>query len=941
MKKAHISKALLMALACMGSGLFAQLPGVVLSPSNLNQVHQYEKVEVSVDLANVNNIGTRVDAFLTGVKKPATQEYNDGYTQHELLNPYDPAQIHVTAHLTHPGSPPTDIVKDLFFYRNYQRTANDWQFIDATKREWRLRFAPDQLGDWQCTIRVEMDNTVLVSNYSFTFHVISGTDPGFVRIGRGNGAYFSYSGSRTPFIPMGQNYGWPEKCFAQDRFRNMFTNGQWDPHYYSSQEDPDYVQGCHCCKCTRANCANMEDTRIPANTYSTYAHMLQHTATYGGDQAVNTVRIFMTPWGFLVEWNKLGNYDPHQIEMWELDQIFTLCESLHVKVILTFGEAEFRRTQYPFPPDVYPTDAHLNGWEWDPYFEDVQHYGDQNYSEYEYKGIAGVSTFRDFMLDPTARIWWKNRLRYIEARWGYSTSLFAYDMFNEDDQLSIYGSLNTFWNSPGNKYYDGWSVHAELGDWLNEMFGFLKHDLNSVHLTTSCLETYEPYQLNDAIALWQQPNLDFISHHSYGGGEGVQRGEARYLMDYYRAHGITKPVLATESGQWTRMEEYQDCVDIQEHNKGWADMLAGYAGPRFPWPWRRYNLAEYDFDLVHHTPYDPHYGAVDTYFGEYHHNDVAKQRFMGLIDLDGESFTHTVGLLPADTYTPGNYYGRMNLFEHIQMKGNQSGKIYGWVHNRSSEFWDYIPTANEPHWSGCLDATYFLEAAAEDHSDLTGMQDLMSRACVNDYTPQLQLGCPPPPNNTHFDNDGYVSLANFPVDILKVEGLPTGMLRIPNVQPNRTYRINWYYTWGSQGGTLAPMFSQSVFSDPFGQAGVAMPPTGYVNGTLYPGDWAYTLSLLGHGMAGQRPEDGDFYAIPEIRCGISASEREVQLDLAQPCDAEGMIIDMQGRSVQDLGHRLFAVSGRISLPTLPPGVYIIRLDQTDGIVKQCRFAITR
>ena len=53
-----------------------------------------------------------------------------------------------------------------------------------------------------------------------------------------------------------------------------------------------------------------------------------------------------------------------------------------------------------------------------------------------------VNSSEEFFASSEARTWYKNRLRYIVARWGYSPSIAMWEFFNEVDNVQFRDSDN-------------------------------------------------------------------------------------------------------------------------------------------------------------------------------------------------------------------------------------------------------------------------------------------------------------------------------------------------------------------------------------------------------------------------------------------------------------------------------------------------------------------
>ncbi|MEO0292774.1 MAG: DUF5060 domain-containing protein [candidate division WOR-3 bacterium] len=106
----------------------------------------------------------------------------------------------------------------------------------------------------------------------------------------------------------------------------------------------------------------------------------------------------------------------------------------------------------------------------------------------------------DFFTDPIARKIYKNKLRYIVARWGYSTSIALWEFFNEID--NIIDRMNV---SP-----------QDVVNWHREMANYLKEVDPYKHMITTSVRDKE------IIELWEIENIDVIQLHIYGSTEEMR-----------------------------------------------------------------------------------------------------------------------------------------------------------------------------------------------------------------------------------------------------------------------------------------------------------------------------------------------------------------------------------------------------------------------------------
>ncbi len=121
-----------------------------------------------------------------------------------------------------------------------------------------------------------------------------------------------------------------------------------------------------------------------------------------------------------------------------------------------------------------------------------------NWADNPYKSSNGgmLTSAEQFFYNVQAKAQTKKLLRYIVARWGYSTHLFAWELFNEVNFTGIHPNQSTQWY-PGVKNW-----HDEMGQYIKSVDAF-NHPI-----TTSTDES----QLNDFDLL---TGLDNVQYHLY------------------------------------------------------------------------------------------------------------------------------------------------------------------------------------------------------------------------------------------------------------------------------------------------------------------------------------------------------------------------------------------------------------------------------------------
>jgi hypothetical protein len=228
-----------------------------------------------------------------------------------------------------------------------------------------------------------------------------------------------------------------------------------------------------------------------------YEYMVRTLAANGG----NFFRTWMCQWNLPLEWKNPANnkrysssdehFNPSAIL--KMDRLVNLCDSLNVHFMLAI-------------------DAHVNlmGDFWK-----ANNYNKQN------GGYA--ETISDFFTSEKAKLQYKNKLRYMVARWSYSPAIGAWEFFNEIDHV-MFGPKDSVLIS-----------HQIITGWHHEMSTFLKQVDPYNHIVTTSISHREINGLNDV------KNIDLNQKHIYCHTDGIPEA-----IDEKLKHG--KPFTVGEYG---------------------------------------------------------------------------------------------------------------------------------------------------------------------------------------------------------------------------------------------------------------------------------------------------------------------------------------------------------------------------------------------------------
>jgi len=186
----------------------------------------------------------------------------------------------------------------------------------------------------------------------------------------------------------------------------------------------------------------------------------------------------------------------------------------------------------------------------------LQHHGpytehtDPNWRDNPFNTANGGFLARpdDFFTDAEARRLTRNKYRYIVARWGYSTHLMGWELFNEVQNIT-----------------EARSHFADVVTWHKEMAAVLRADDTNRHLvTTSNSPT------NDPLA---RIGLDYDQVHTY---------PSDIISFFATLRGMDKPVFTAE---WGPSDAKKDMTEAFLHDGLWASLMAPTAGAGQFWFW--------------------------------------------------------------------------------------------------------------------------------------------------------------------------------------------------------------------------------------------------------------------------------------------------------------------------------------------------------------------
>jgi hypothetical protein len=504
----------------------------VMNYENLNNVLKFEKLELGISLPQ--DVLTKVNNFVEELPVPNT----------EKLNPYLDWELRVYAEFT-PAVAEWPFVIDGFYTKEYEVNMpeilpipNNFEYYGdaeyaliggwdetATNFPFRIRFAPNQIGLWTGKIKIEVNGELIHTSVPFNFNVIESGNVGYVKVGI-NKRYLRREGT---FFPVGCNLNWPETTAASDP---LLANYLTKPSGFTPEGYRQYP------------C-------IP-RVYDKYKDMMTLLSNGGG----NYFRWIMYPVSTDIEWEKIGDYTDRLNMAQEMDEIVEHAKDLDLYIHWNM--------QIHFSLQ-FSANAYDRRWAWDSEF---------NNSQYCYRTLINSTNPIDFFTNETAKQYYKQRLRYILARWGYSTNVAVWELFSEISNVGAPEADNNDYYLQGNN----WMIYR---DWQVEMAEYLKSMYHGqCHLVTASYGG-EKHPDDDT---FESPYMDIMTSNIYDYEEpdfglfSINKVASTILNDPNSnsyTHTVTKPMIFSEMDP---IDALCDDSRIEVIRNIWQCTFSGLAG---------------------------------------------------------------------------------------------------------------------------------------------------------------------------------------------------------------------------------------------------------------------------------------------------------------------------------------------------------------------------
>ena len=527
-------------------------------------------------------------------------------------NPFDPNEVELTVAIKTPGG--EQVTVPCFYCQDYERQdfkqdrkTVSW-FYPVGQGSWKVRFSPMEVGIYSAVAKLK-DSGGTVESESIRFECGPSSRKGFVRISRKDPRFLEFSDG-APFFAIGQNLAF----IGEEQYVNLAKAEQISSKL--SQNGANFLRIWTCCEDwamaieARKSAWDRSWSRtahiVPMPDSEKQSHPHKCIKVEGGDGASATVspshrvglrpktRYILTgqfsadgPTGLRVEtgrgdggqlfdaapkgdWKKFRReFSTGENDFWLGNIVIKLVGAGMVWLDnLSLKEADGG------PELLWEADINrpirgfynqLDCFMLDQLVEAAERNGIYLMLCIITRDLYMKSLSNDQSADYQQAIEdAKKLMRYVVARWGHSTSVAAWEYFNEIDP-----------GLPTDRFY------TEIGEYLEQID--IYHHLR----TTS---TWHP-SAKDC----RHPKLDIGQLHHYMRPETKEeyKDEVTAVMDktrFLREHAPSKPVLIGEFGlatpKWGLSEDMKkDTEGIHFHNSLWASAFAGTSGTALFWWW--------------------------------------------------------------------------------------------------------------------------------------------------------------------------------------------------------------------------------------------------------------------------------------------------------------------------------------------------------------------
>lgn len=391
--------------------------------------------------------------------------------------------------------------------------------------------------------------------------------------------YEPYQRTRVGWSKINGHYNWRVRI-ALDEL------GEWNYKLYINVKDNSYSSETHRIVCVQSE--KEGKLIIKKNSQFLYqteqhkpffaiGHNITHSAYYKltpqkaqnhikwlkelADNGGNFFRLELGGQNALPDWNNSSNYNSKQPQMWEFDNLIEKAEQLNLYFILFRHHTEI-----------------TTGEEWD-----VVRWHENSYrKDFRLEKRIEYFTNKDVIKNQ------KHCLRYIFARWGYSSSFAFYEYQELDNWVKSLAEEEDISEKKAIKIFTDWYINQK---------SYITDSLNvKDKLFINTYATTPDFELNPANKFMFY-HSDVVGFHKYGQHKGINY-QSKFDKSQSIIKKINKPFFIEEMGVTAGGESefipLYVCSKIEFHNAIWATSFMGSVGTGLHWWWDR-GLHEFKF----------------------------------------------------------------------------------------------------------------------------------------------------------------------------------------------------------------------------------------------------------------------------------------------------------------------------------------------------------
>ncbi len=716
-------------------------------------VNKWEKLEIGFTIPTEYQIG--IDNFFnhyySGISKTSVCDYD--------LNPYADDTVVFTALFTKPNG--DQIMKFGFFMRSAEWSSNDddASLMDdntapLSKYNFRVRYSPD-LDDanipWNVSFRFSTPNSgnaypnYVLDGFKFICDPALSDNKGFLHVNTNNKQYLAF-GPNDAFFGMGEQIS----TQAHEFWRNSLP-GNEACHYWAYRYKLDWDNDLKTLDEISEYHGNFARAWIYKEQYAFEWYNLGVYDQYEG-QRMPCDEIHNSSWHFFNQScsvqcdnnsNNLGlpcrcgtpkHCGNGQWLAWTLDQLFDKAREKGIYLQLNcmpnapsqaFQVSDWGDNGYVHALNVSPDPTITNGENW--HDNTIEYFNRTDY-----------------------RLYFKRRLKYIMARWGYSTNLAIVELWNEIDAILHFDDVVTgggMCPENTNKLYSyDPALRTGIEDTYNDLVDYAKGsvNINSPQLGNLgedtrlfCINyagiggaTSGSNTIANHMNLCASSNIDIIDVHDYNDKKYCSKERADIVSLIKNVPHFDKPIHSGESGgfgttyfQGTPQQfggpdskGLYDNYDITFHNNLWATTFTGNFTSNidfFPSLNHRYKYAgryqTTNFDDTSNPPsglYPISKGDlidvtvdntglnlpsnIQVEIKTCYHNYLPLANFLDQVDRE----------IFLNTLSTGSYYDEVNTqIESYYLISPGQTTIFGWIHNinaywQNNYIWKKVSLSN-------------------------------------------------------------------------------------------------------------------------------------------------------------------------------------------------------------------------------------------------------